>query len=211
MSAINILLRGLLKPLSSSTLAPISHSSFSSVFYIPSFHYVPTLQLTTASTSAAENGESSTSIAPSSVPVSTSQTPPVGLFTSGARKVVRLKGRPAAGSLHGIVHVYNSSNNVILSLTDSVGAVKAWTSAGSVGFKNARKSLPVAAEKAAEELAQKAIKLGYSSAEVKLKGVGNNKQYVVQSLGASGLKLTKLMDVTPIPYNGCRRPKKRRI
>jgi hypothetical protein len=69
----------------------------------------------------------------------------------------------------------------------------------------------VAAEKAAEELAQKAIKLGYGSAEVKLKGVGNNKQYVVQSLGSSGLKLTKLMDVTPIPYNGCRRPKKRRI
>lgn len=100
---------------------------------------------------------------------------------------------------------------MILSLTDTGGAVKAWTSAGSVGFKNARKSLPVAAEKAAEELAQKAIKLGYGSAEVKLKGVGNNKQYVVQSLGSSGLKLTKLMDVTPIPYNGCRRPKKRRI
>ena len=69
----------------------------------------------------------------------------------------------------------------------------------------------VAAEKAAEELAKKALKLGYGSATVKLKGVGNSKQYVVQSLGAAGLQLTRLMDVTPIPYNGCRRSKRRRV
>ena len=69
----------------------------------------------------------------------------------------------------------------------------------------------VAAEKAAEELAKKALKLGYGSATVKLKGVGNSKQYVVQSLGAAGLQLTRLMDITPIPYNGCRRSKRRRV
>lgn len=69
----------------------------------------------------------------------------------------------------------------------------------------------MAAEKAAEELAKKAMKLGYGSASVKLKGVGNNKQYVVQSLAANGMQLTRLTDVTPIPYNGCRRPKRRRV
>ena len=69
----------------------------------------------------------------------------------------------------------------------------------------------VAAEKAAEELARKALKLGYGSASVKLKGVGNNKQYVVQSLATNGMRLTQLTDITPIPYNGCRRSKRRRI
>ena len=69
----------------------------------------------------------------------------------------------------------------------------------------------MAAEKAAEELAKKALKLGYGSATVKLKGVGNNKQYVIQSLATNGMQLTRLTDVTPTPYNGCRRPKRRRV
>eukprot|EP00955_Chlamydomonas_euryale_P115159 366332-Chlamydomonas_euryale.AAC.6 len=135
-------------------------------------------------------------------------------FSYGARKVVRLGGRRAGGplgGLTGIVHVQNTNNNIFVTLTDAGGNVKAWTSAGTVGFKNARKSLPVAAEKAAEELARRALKLGYTSASVKLKGVGKNKQYAVQSLNAAGLHLTRLMDVTPIPYNGCRRPKRRRV
>lgn len=128
---------------------------------------------------------------------------------------MNLGGRRGVGSdptLHAVVHVHNSSNDIILTLADARdGMVKAWTSAGTAGYKNARKSLPVAAEKAAEELARKAIKLGYRTAEVRLKGVGNNKQYAVQSLHASGLQVTRLMDVTPIPYNGCRLPKKRRV
>lgn len=109
------------------------------------------------------------------------------------------------------MHINNSSNNIVLTLTDPLGAVKAWTSAGTAGFKNARKALPVAAEKAAEDLARKALKLGYGTASVQMKGTGNNKQYAVQSMNAAGLQLTRLMDITPIAYNGCRRPKRRRV
>lgn len=80
-----------------------------------------------------------------------------------------------------------------------------------VGFKNARKSQPAAAEKAADELARRALTLGYSSVVVKLKGSGSNKQVAVQSLHAAGLRIKTLMDVTGIPYNGCRAPKRRRV
>jgi small subunit ribosomal protein S11 len=131
---------------------------------------------------------------------------------SGARMIQRGTGRSSSpSSLHGIVHIHNSSNNIILTLTDLNGQVKACSSAGSVGFKNARKSLPAAAEKAAEELAKKALKLGYESARCHLKGVGNNKQYAVQSLATSGLRLTHLVETTSFPHNGCRMPKRRRI
>eukprot|EP00798_Chlamydomonas_sp_ICE-L_P014238 gene14238-20210_t len=133
----------------------------------------------------------------------------------------------------------------MLVLTDTDGAVKAWTSAGSMGFKNSRKGLPVAAEEAAEELAhmainqpsiqqtkqqaqahvfftsmppttaeelaRKAIKLGFGSAIVKIKGMGPNRHYAVQSLATAGVRITRIMDVTPTVYNGCRAPKRRRV
>ena len=143
---------------------------------------------------------------PSAAPSSSNQ------FMSGARMIQRGTGRSSSPSfLHGIVHIHNSSNNIILTLTDLNGQVKACSSAGSVGFKNARKSLPAAAEKAAEELAKKALKLGFESARCHLKGVGNNKQYAVQSLATSGLRLTHLVETTSFPHNGCRMPKRRRI
>ena len=125
--------------------------------------------------------------------------------------IQRGTGSSSPSSLHGIVHIHNSTNNIILTLTDLNGQVKACSSAGSVGFKNARKNLPIAAEKAAEELAKKAIKLGFESARCHLKGVGNNKQYAVQSLASSGLRLTHLVETTSFPHNGCRMPKRRRI
>jgi small subunit ribosomal protein S11 len=100
---------------------------------------------------------------------------------------------------------------MILLLTEKGGNIRTWVSAGTVGFKGSRKTQPVAAERAAEELAKRALKLGYSTVEVKLTGMGSNKQYAVQALRAAGLNITALMDVTPIPYNGCRPKKRRRV
>ncbi|KAG2447903.1 hypothetical protein HYH02_007357 [Chlamydomonas schloesseri] len=177
------------------------------------------LASTTASTSAAAAAEP--------VPTSSSGQPDAGVaetgesssggssggggFSKGFRKVVSERRAGQLGALEGIVHIQNTLNNIILTLTDKQGLIKTYTSAGVVGFKGSRKSQPVAAEKAAEELARRALKLGYSSVQVRLKGAGTNKQYAVTSLAASGLTITSLADVTPIPYNGCRLPKKRRV
>ncbi|PNW82661.1 hypothetical protein CHLRE_06g288400v5 [Chlamydomonas reinhardtii] len=134
-----------------------------------------------------------------------------GGFSTGFRKVVSERRAGQLGALEGIVHIQNTLNNIILTLTDKQGLIKTYTSAGVVGYKGSRKSQPVAAEKAAEELARRALKLGYSSVQVRLKGAGSNKQYAVTSLAAAGLTITSLADVTPVPYNGCRLPKKRRV
>lgn len=122
------------------------------------------------------------------------------LFQSGGAPVVQ----------QGVVYVHNSMNNTILTLTGVDGRVAAVSSCGTVGFKNSNKSTPLATEKAADDLARKALKLGFASVIVKLKGMGRNKQFAVQSLSKSGLRITQLQDITPIAYNGCRLPRKRR-
>mmetsp|Transcript_70 Transcript_70/g.112 ORF Transcript_70/g.112 Transcript_70/m.112 type:complete len:245 (+) Transcript_70:33-767(+) len=130
----------------------------------------------------------------------------------GPRRVLKSKqARAQAEILQGIVHINNSSNNIILALTDTLGKVKAVKSAGSAGYRNARKSLPVAAERTADALAKVALEKGYSSVVVKMKGVGQNKQLAAQTLHAAGLNITELIDVTPVPYNGCRLSARRRI
>ncbi|WIA35550.1 hypothetical protein OEZ86_003975 [Tetradesmus obliquus] len=96
-------------------------------------------------------------------------------------------------------------------LTDRDSKVQTWTSGGTIGYKNANKATPMAAELAAKELAKRAIGLGFHSVVVKLKGMGKNKQFAVQSLAANGLTVSQLQDVTPIPYNGCRLPRRRRV
>lgn len=112
--------------------------------------------------------------------------------------------------LEGVVHVRNTFNNTIMTLTDPAGKVRTWTSCGMIGYKNAQKSTPIATEKAADELARKALKLGFYSVVVRLNGMGKNKQYAVQALHKAGLRISQLQDVTPIAYNGCRLPRKRR-
>jgi len=129
----------------------------------------------------------------------------------GPRQVMRQRVTGRAAVYEGIVHIHNTMNNIIMALTDEQGRVKASVSAGTVGFRNARKSQPVAAEKAAEELAKRALKMGYRSVVVKMKGMGSNKTVAVQSLNAAGLQIKTLMDVTPIAYNGCRLPNRRRV
>ena len=111
----------------------------------------------------------------------------------------------------GIIHIQSSRNNTILTLTDLQGNTKYWTSAGSIGFKNSRKSTTYSAQAAAEVLASKALNLGFYSVIVKIKGLGYGKQSSIRALYKSKLVITKIIEATPISHNGCRAPKKRRV
>lgn len=111
----------------------------------------------------------------------------------------------------GIIHIQSSRNNTILTLTDLQGNTKYWTSAGSIGFKNSRKSTTYAAQAAAEVLASKALNLGFYSVIVKIKGLGYGKESSVRALYKSKLVIIKIIETTPISHNGCRAPKKRRV
>ena len=112
---------------------------------------------------------------------------------------------------HGVAHVLASFNNTIITLTDSKGNTLLWSSAGKVGFKGTRKSTPYAAQVVAEDVATRAKEMGIQSIEIELKGVGVGREMALRSLASSGLKITRIRDVTPIPHNGCRPPKRRRV
>lgn len=111
----------------------------------------------------------------------------------------------------GRIYILSTKNNTLLTLTDLEGNTKFATSAGSLGFKNSRKSTPYAAQAAAEQVALKALTLGYHSVEVKLKGLGYGKESSLRSLFKSRVVITKIYEQTPVSHNGCRQPKKRRI
>jgi len=111
----------------------------------------------------------------------------------------------------GVAYVKATFNNTQITITDVNGETIGWDSAGTVGFKGARKSTPFAATRAAEQCASKARKVGMSEVEVKLKGPGPGRESAVTALQSSGLKITAIEDVTPIPHNGCRPRKKRRV
>ncbi len=112
---------------------------------------------------------------------------------------------------HGIAYVQATFNNTIVTITDLAGNVVTWASAGSVGFKGSRKSTPFAAQMAAESAAQKAIGHGMKEVRVFVKGPGSGREAAVRSLQAAGLEISAIKDVTPIPHNGCRPPKRRRV
>ena len=111
----------------------------------------------------------------------------------------------------GIGFVKASFNNTIVTLTDKFGNAISWCSSGSLGFKGSRKSTPFAATEAAKKAAEDAISLGLTTIEVRVKGPGGGREAAVRALQTAGLKITAIMDVTPIPHNGCRPPKKRRV
>jgi len=112
---------------------------------------------------------------------------------------------------YGIVHIKASFNNTIVSVSDKQGSTIAWASAGSVGFKGSRKSTPFAAQLAAENCAKKAMEHGVRSVEIYVKGPGSGRESAIRSLQSVGLEITVIKDVTPIPHNGCRPPKQRRV
>ena len=111
----------------------------------------------------------------------------------------------------GIAHIFSSFNNTIVSVTDASGKIAAWSSAGSVGYKGSRKGTPFAAQLAAENAGKKAIDKGFTHVEVYVKGPGAGRESAIRAIQAIGLKITLIKDVTPIPHNGCRPRKKRRV
>lgn len=111
----------------------------------------------------------------------------------------------------GVAHILATFNNTIVTISDSQGNTISWSSAGKVGFKGSRKSTPFAAQTAADNSAREAIAVGLRKVEVMVKGPGVGREAAVRSLQAAGLEITAIKDVTPIPHNGCRPPKRRRV
>jgi len=119
---------------------------------------------------------------------------------------------PLSGQIkEGRVYIASSYNNTVLTLTDAKGNVLAWSSAGSIGFKGTKKSTPFAASKIAEGLTQTIKKIGIQKISVFVKGVGSGRESAIRSLAGRGFEITSIADVTPIPHNGCRPPKARRV
>ena len=121
------------------------------------------------------------------------------------------KKRVRKGVTRAIAHIKATFNNTMVTITDTNGETLSWASAGTVGFKGARKSTPFAAGRAAENAAQQARKHGLIEVEVRVKGPGAGREQAVIQLQHAGLKITGIEDVTPLPHNGCRPPKKRRV
>ena len=126
-------------------------------------------------------------------------------------KKVRTKKKVKKNVANGVVHIQSTFNNTIVTITDTVGNVIAWSSAGVQGFKGSRKSTPFAAQLAAQDAAKKAMEHGMRSVEVYVKGPGPGRESALRALQATGFSVVMIKDVTPIPHNGCRPPKRRRV
>ena len=111
----------------------------------------------------------------------------------------------------GVAHIKASFNNTVITITDKTGGALCWASAGMIGYKGSRKSTPFAAQRAAEELAIKARKLGIRELDIRVKGPGGGRESAIRALKAGGLEIRSIEDVTPLPHNGCRPKKKRRV
>ena len=127
------------------------------------------------------------------------------------KKVVRTRRRERKNVVNGQAHVQSTFNNTIISISDLDGNVIAWGSAGAQGFKGSRKSTPFAAQQTAETTAKKALEHGMRSIEVFVRGPGAGREAAIRSLQATGLEVSAIQDVTHIPHNGCRPPKRRRV
>lgn len=128
-----------------------------------------------------------------------------------AKPKVKTKKKEKKNIYQGRVHIQSTFNNTIVTSTDMLGNSVAWASAGSSGFKGARKGTPFAAQSAAESVAKKSMEHGMKTVEVYVKGPGAGRETAIRSLQSAGLEITLIKDVTPIPHNGCRAPKKRRV
>ncbi len=121
------------------------------------------------------------------------------------------KKREKRAAVNGVAHVQATFNNTIVTITDESGGVVSWSSAGKAGFKGSKKSTPFAAQVAADQCAREALGLGMKRVEVWVKGPGAGREAAIRSLQAAGLEVAAIRDVTPIPHNGCRPPKRRRV
>ncbi|MFN3429505.1 MAG: 30S ribosomal protein S11 [Candidatus Sericytochromatia bacterium] len=128
-----------------------------------------------------------------------------------AKPAAKPKRRERKNIHEGVVHIVSTFNNTIISITDKTGNVISWGSAGTAGFKGAKKGTPFAAQLAADGCAQRAREHGMQTVEVLVKGPGSGRETAIRALQAAGLEITLIKDVTPIPHNGCRPPKRRRV
>jgi small subunit ribosomal protein S11 len=128
-----------------------------------------------------------------------------------SRRAPRVRRRERKSVPHGKVYIQSTFNNTIISLTDLQGNLLAWGSAGTVGFKGSRKGTAFASQRAAETAARKAMEHGLRHIEVFIRGPGSGREVAIRSLQAAGLSITSIRDVTPVPHNGCRPPKSRRV
>ena len=127
------------------------------------------------------------------------------------KKVVRTKRKVSKNIESGVAHIRSTFNNTIVTIADMTGNVLSWASAGGMGFRGSRKSTPFAAQMAAEQAAKAAMEHGLRTVEVFVKGPGSGREAAIRALQAAGLEVTSIKDVTPIPHNGCRPPKRRRV
>ena len=131
--------------------------------------------------------------------------------SAGATSAARVRKKAKKNVAEGIAHIHASFNNTIITITDRQGNALSWATSGAAGFKGSRKSTPFAAQIAAEQAGKAAQECGVKNVEVRIKGPGPGRESAVRALNAIGLKITSISDVTPVPHNGCRPPKRRRI
>jgi small subunit ribosomal protein S11 len=139
----------------------------------------------------------------------TATAPAAGTSETAADRKVKKKGKK--NILNGIVHIQATFNNTMITFTDVSGNVICWSTAGARGFKGSRKSTPFAAQVAAGDAAAKAMEHGVKNVQVLVKGPGAGRESALRAIAAAGLKISLIRDVTPIPHNGCRQPKRRRV
>src|ERR671911_1341786 len=128
-----------------------------------------------------------------------------------APKKKKVRRKEKKNVVHGVAHIKSTFNNTIIAITDLEGNVLSWASAGNVGFKGSRKSTPYAAQMAAEKAARGAMEHGVRKVDVQVKGPGSGRETAIRSLQSTGIEVTGIKDVTPVPHNGCRPPKRRRV
>jgi len=128
-----------------------------------------------------------------------------------AKKTKASKKRVVKIEPLGQAHIHSSFNNIIISLTNNSGQVISWSSAGKMGFRGSKKNTPYAAQVASEECAKTAYDLGLRKVKVYVKGPGNGRESAIRALSGAGIEVAEIMDVTPLPHNGCRPPKRRRV
>ena len=130
---------------------------------------------------------------------------------SGKKSAATSRRRNKKNVVSGVAHIQSSFNNTIVTLTDTAGNALSWASAGGLGFRGSRKNTPYAAQMAAETAAKAAMEHGLKTVEVNVKGPGAGREAAIRALAAAGLEVTAIRDVTPVPHNGCRPPKRRRV
>ena len=131
--------------------------------------------------------------------------------SAAAKTAPKARSKKKLSTTQGIAHIFATFNNTIVTITDRAGNVICWSTAGSSGYHGSRKSTPYAAQIAAQNAAKKALELGLKEVEVFVKGPGQGRESAIRSLSQAGLSITAIKDVTPIPHNGCRSPKRRRV